>query len=224
LTPAVVLAEFPAQVVARDEAAKARVERLDVVILQVDLDEGLPVVVAVVHFHVVQHVAREIQVARDGQGFQLVHHVVAVLLEQQAVPVFQPGLRQVQARGVREVRRANQLALQVVGPAVQRADNRVGIAAAIEHQRLAMAANIGQQFDAVRIANQHAAFIFGRQRGKVADIRHHQLMADVTRAFLEQFLHFTLQQRFVKIDGDRKLRVGTRQLGVATQIGHPNPP
>jgi hypothetical protein len=149
---AVVAAEFPAQVVAADEVAQARMEGLDVVILQVDLDEGLPVVVALVHFDVVEHVAREVEVLRDRHLAQLVHDVVAVLLEQQAVPVLQRRLRQVQAGRVREMRRADQFALQVVGPAVQRADDVVGVAAAIEHQRLAVAADVGQQLDALRCA------------------------------------------------------------------------
>jgi hypothetical protein len=86
---AVLAAEFPAQVVAGDEAAQAGVERLDVVVLQIDLDEGLPVVVALVDFDVVEHVAGEIQVLGDGQVVQLGHDVVAVLLEQQAVPALQ---------------------------------------------------------------------------------------------------------------------------------------
>jgi hypothetical protein len=36
-------------------------------------------------------------------------------------------------------------------------------------------------------------------------------------------LQFALQQRFVKIHIDRKLRGRPRQLGVGSQIGHPNP-
>jgi hypothetical protein len=58
------------------------------------------------------------------------------------------------------MRRADQLALQVIGPAVQRADDVVGVAAAVEHLGLAVAADVGQQFDALRIAHQHAAFVF----------------------------------------------------------------
>jgi hypothetical protein len=37
-------------------------------------------------------------------------------------------------------------------------------------------------------------------------------------------LHFALQQRFVEVDIYRKLRARARQLGVGSQIGHPNPP
>jgi hypothetical protein len=64
-------------------------EGLDVVVLQIDLDEGLPVVVALVHFGVVEQVAGEIQVARHAQVLELVGDVDAVVLEQQAVPALQ---------------------------------------------------------------------------------------------------------------------------------------
>ncbi|WP_229513001.1 hypothetical protein [Massilia sp. AB1] len=49
-------------------------------------------------------------------------------------------------------------------------------------------------------------------------------MADVPRALLKQLLHLALQQRFVKVNVYRKLSAGARQLGVGSQIGHPNPP
>ena len=204
---AVILAELPAQVVAADEAAQARVERLDVVILEVDFDEGLPVIVALVDFHVVEHIAGKIEVFRDGQIFQFFHHVVAILLEQQAIPALQRRFRQVQARRLGEVRRADQFTLEVVGPAVQRADDVIRIAAAIEHQRLPVAAHVGQHLDAIGVAHEHAPFVLRRQGRKIAGFRHHQLMPDIARAGLKQLLHFTLQQRFVKIDVDRKLRV-----------------
>jgi hypothetical protein len=44
----VVGAELPAQVLAGDELAEPRMEWRDVVVLEVDLDEGLPVVLALV--------------------------------------------------------------------------------------------------------------------------------------------------------------------------------
>ncbi|WP_179119054.1 hypothetical protein [Massilia sp. KIM] len=40
---------------------------------------------------------------------------------------------------------------------------------------------------------------------------------------MKQLLHLALQQRFVKVNIYRKLS-GARQLGVGSQIGHPNPP
>jgi hypothetical protein len=100
----------------------------------------------------------------------------------------------------------------------------LGIAAAIEHQRLAVAADVGQQLDALRVAHQHAAFVLRLQGRKIALFGHHQLMPDVARTLQEQLLHFALQQRLVEIDIYRKLSARTRQLGVGSQIGHPNPP
>jgi hypothetical protein len=49
-------------------------------------------------------------------------------------------------------------------------------------------------------------------------------VTDVTGALAEQLLHFALQKRIVKIDIYRKLSARARQLGVGSQIGHPNPP
>jgi hypothetical protein len=37
-------------------------------------------------------------------------------------------------------------------------------------------------------------------------------------------LHFALQQRLVEVNIYRKLRARASQLGVGSQIGHPNPP
>ena len=97
------------QVVAGDEVAEARMERLDVVVLEVDLDEGLPVVVALVDLDAVEHVAREVEVAHAER--REVARDVARAVEQQAVPVLQRRAAEVEARLVGEVRRAEQLAL-----------------------------------------------------------------------------------------------------------------
>jgi len=45
--------EFPIQIVACHEVAKAWVERLNVIVLKVNLNEGFPVVVAFVQLHMV---------------------------------------------------------------------------------------------------------------------------------------------------------------------------
>ncbi len=76
----------------------------------------------------------------------------------------------------------------------------------------------------LRVAHQHAAFVLGGEGGEIARLGHHQFVADIARALPEQVLHLALQQRFIKIDIYRKLRAGARQLGVGSQIGHPNPP
>ena len=62
-------------------------ERLDVVILEVDLDEGFPVVIAMMDLDVVEHIAIEIQIARGHHGLQHVGDVETVLIEQQTIPM-----------------------------------------------------------------------------------------------------------------------------------------
>lgn len=212
-----------AQVTAIDQTAQSRMKRLDVVVLEIHLDETLPVVVALVHFDVVEHVTGKIEFLRDREVFHDGGDVDAIAFEQQPVPVLQGRLRQVQARGFAEMRRADQRTLEVVGPAMQRADDVGGIAAAIEHLGLTMSAHVGQQFDAVLVADQHAAFVFPGQRGEVAGVGHHEFVAGVARAAAEQLVGFLLQQRLVEINGHRQLRIRARELGEISQIGHPHP-
>ena len=85
------VAELPGQVVAGDEIAQTWVIRRNVVILEIDLDEGLPVVVALVHLDVVELVAGEIELIGDIHAGQ-VDIGRARPLELQTVPVFQPSL------------------------------------------------------------------------------------------------------------------------------------
>jgi hypothetical protein len=85
-------------------------ERLDVVVLQIDLDEALPVVVALVDFDPVEDVVLEVEVARRNVGE--VAPDVALAVEQQPAPVGERRPAQIEARVVGEVRRAQQLSLQ----------------------------------------------------------------------------------------------------------------
>jgi hypothetical protein len=99
------------------------VERADVVVLQVDLDEGLPVVVHLVQLRAVVHVAGEVEVGLGAELRQRAVHVVAVALEHQAVPALHLVVVEVQAGIRREVRRAQQRAglralAGAVGPAM----------------------------------------------------------------------------------------------------------
>ena len=118
-----VATEFPGQVLAAHELTQAGVKRSDVVVLKVDLDEGLPVVVALVQQGAVVDVAAEIQLGCRSEPGEVVKHLAPVALEQQPFPVLQGVVAQVQARVLLEMRRADQLAVQVVGPAVQGADD-----------------------------------------------------------------------------------------------------
>jgi hypothetical protein len=181
----VVVAELPRQVVAADEVAQARVEGPDVVVLEVDLDEGLPVVVALVHLDLVEHVAREVQQRARPHRAEIGRDVAPVVLEHQAVPGPHRVVVQVQAGVLLEVRRAHQLAVQVVGPAVQRADDVAArVAAALQHHGLTVAADVGDEFHAVLRAHQCAAFAFLRQGIEVADLGHRELMPEVPRTVL----------------------------------------
>jgi hypothetical protein len=95
--------------------------------------------------------------------------------EQQAVPVGQGILVQVQAGIVGEMRRAHELALGVVGPAVERADDVLGVAPALQHLCLAVPADVGQQFDAIRVVDQHLAAVMEPvQYVEVAPLGGHQ--------------------------------------------------
>ena len=160
----------------------------DVVVLQVDLDEGLPVVVALVHLHLIEHVAAEVEIgARRRMRASRAAHVAPVVLEDQAVPVVQRVVVQVQAGVGREVRCADQLAVQVVGPAVQRADD---VVARLPRPRSITAWRWRQTLDisshAVRRAHQRAAFAFLRQGVVVARLRApHSSWPSIARPGLE---------------------------------------
>ena len=162
-------------------------ERRDVVVLEVDLDEGLPVVVALVQLDAVERVAAEVEVARraDARPARRRRRAAGCRagdVEHHAVPGLQRVVGEVAARVVGEVRRADQLAAEVVGPAMQRADDvAAGVAAAAQHHRLAMPAHVGDQLQALRRAQQGAAFAFLRQGVVVAELGHRQRVADVAR-------------------------------------------
>jgi hypothetical protein len=79
-------------------------ERDDMVVLEIDLDEGLPVVLALVDLDPVEHVVRKVEIA-DAEPRQVRAHVAGPV-EQEAVPVLDRRPAEVQARFVGEVRRA----------------------------------------------------------------------------------------------------------------------
>ena len=78
-----------------------------VVILQVDLDKSFPVVVAVVHFHVVQHIATEIEFGTRAQSRHIGRHITALAFKQQAIPFLQRVVVEIQAGVGGKVRRAD---------------------------------------------------------------------------------------------------------------------
>ena len=78
--------QFPLQIVAGDEVAKAWVKRADVVVLEVDLDKGFPVVIADMHFDMVEGIAGEIELLAWTHACQLSQHIAAVGFKQQTIP------------------------------------------------------------------------------------------------------------------------------------------
>lgn len=94
-------------------------ERRDVVVLQIDLDEGLPVVVALVYFDVIEHEARKVEMLPRAEPRKIARDVAPLRFEQQALPVLQRRGAEIQAGVVREMRCAEKLAVQIVRPAMQ---------------------------------------------------------------------------------------------------------
>ena len=190
-------------------------EGADVVVLQIDLDEGLPVVVAGVQLHVVERVTREGQLAGHPHARQVGRDVAPVVLEQEAVPLAQRVVVQVQRGVAGEVRRAQQLAAGRIRPAVDGAHDvaaRVALALALQvaapaqHQGLAVAAAVGDELDlALGVADQRAPVGLLRQGEVVARLGHRQRVADVARTGIEEQLLFALEQRCVEIGVDGKL-------------------
>ncbi|EFK95301.1 hypothetical protein LDC_2703 [sediment metagenome] len=210
--------ELPAQVLAGDELPEPGVERADVVVLEIDLDEGLPVVVALVQLDLVQHEAREVEVA--GRQFGQVSRHVARAIEHHAVPVADRRASEVQARLVGEVRRAEELALQVIGPAVDRADDVLRVALARQHQRLTVPADVRQQLDAVRVPHQRLRVVPRSEHAIVAGLGDHELVADVARRAREQQASLELEDAGIAVPGRGELRDGGAKMRGRGQIRH----
>ncbi len=114
------------------------------------------------------------------------------------------------------MRRANQLALVGIGPAVQRADDvGLGVAAPAQHDGLTVPADIGDQLDTLGRAHQGPAFALLRQRVVVADFRDGQCMADIAGPSLEDARLLALEQIGIEI-GALGIEIGAhRELGLA---------
>ncbi len=103
---------------------------------------------------------------------------------------------------------------------MQRADDVLRIAAAFEHDRLAVPADIGQQIDAGIVVHQHPGVIGPRQRVVVADVGHHQRVADVVGASIEQQAFFEREVLGIEVPGHRQLAARRQYLAQASYIGH----
>ena len=77
------------------------------------------------------------------------------------------------------------------------------VAPAIQHHGLAVAANVGYEFNpAFGVAHQGAAFGLVGQGVIVARVGHGQLVAHITRALAKERVQFALKQRFTEISGN----------------------
>jgi hypothetical protein len=100
---------------------------------------------------------------------------------------------------------AEELALQVVCPAVQRTDNRLRLAPALEHDGLAVPADVREQLDAVALVHQNATMVLMGERMEMALIGHHQLVANIAGARCEAGLALLGKKRLVKVSPNRQL-------------------
>ena len=124
------------------------------------------------------------------------------------------------SRVLGEVRRAEQLPLHVVGPAVQRADDVLGVAAPLEQDRLAMAADVRKELYPPAVPHQNLAVVHPGKRVIVARVRHHQLVPYVAGSGIEQQLLFQLEYLRVEVPGNGKLRSVGLECSRTGQVGH----
>jgi hypothetical protein len=100
---------------------------------------------------------------------------------------------------------------------MQRADNVLRVAATLQHGGLPVAADVGQQLDAVRVAHQHLRLI--AQHLIVAEVGYHQFMADIVGAAFEQHALFELQHFGVEIPAEWWLNLERGELIYVSDIG-----
>ena len=105
------------------------------------------------------------------------------------------------------MRRAQQFAFAVVGPAMQRANNIATrqFAGTFEDHGLAVTTDVGDQVDVAAAVDQRPRAVGQFECTKIAIIRHHQFMADVSRAVFEKNVHLTRINGVVEVPTDRKL-------------------
>ena len=144
--------------------------------------------------------------------------------EQHAFPVRQGRRIQAHARALGKVRRAEQPAFQIVGPPVQGTDDALGIAAPLKHDGLPVAADVGKQLRAAlfvaRVPYEDLRMVHPGEALVVAGVGHHQFVADVIRAGVEQVLLLEGEDFRVDVPGDRQLRARWLEAPEARDIGH----
>ena len=145
----------------------------------------------------------------------MVGNVSATGFKQEAIPFLQGVVVQVEAGVSSKVGRADKLARRqaslmiaaAVSPAVQGADDiAAGAARAMEqraltfeHDGLAVAANVGDELNALRVAHQGPSLLLLRQGVVVTDFGHAQCMAYIACPWLEKALHLAREKRRIKV-------------------------
>ena len=221
---------FPLQIGAGHELAETRVEGSNVVVLQIHLNKGFPVVGALVLDGTMEGVTRKIQIFcgfhAGKQGIQI-GVGCASAVKMQAIPRLNGVVAQIQAGIMVKMRGADQcaggaMARAVVSPAMQRADDIALclVTLATQHDRLAMAADVGDQLNAIWCVHQHAALMLLRQRVVVANTRHTQRMSNVGGRFREDFLLLGLKRGRIKVAGHMQRGGLELQTVCEAQVGH----
>ena len=230
----VVGGKLPAEIVAGDEVTQSRVEGRNVIILKIDLDEGLPVVIAGVHLDVVEDIVGKVEF-RPRKQVPDIPLCIARPFKEQAVAVLELEPLQIKAGLFVDLGCPEQFSGVVVCPAMQRADDvapavaqvavRVDVAGdvaglAAQHDGLAVATDVGEQLDAVIAAKENAPAAFGRQGAPVAWLGDEFFVPDINGGVPENTRLLACQQRFVKIGCDWKLGTRRRNMRHPTNVGH----
>jgi hypothetical protein len=104
---------------------------------------------------------------------------------------------------------------------VHRADDVLRVAAALQQQRLAVAAHVRKEVYAALAADERlAVFRPPTERDEVADVRHHQLVADVAGSLVEQESRLPREDLGVEVGGHRQLRAARCEAGGVRKLGH----
>ena len=151
-------AERPAQLVAGHQPAQAGVERADVVEVEVDLDEDLPVEGVVLDRHPLAPVAGEVEVVAQRPALQVLQQPPAVLgaAEDEVVPGPGGVAAQPVAGGRVHARRVAQRPVEAVAPRVDRAAQLPPEApAAVEEAGLAVRADVVEQRQPPVVVHEH---------------------------------------------------------------------
>src|SRR5437899_548426 len=118
------------------------------------------------------------------------------------------------------MRRAEELALQIVGPAMNRANDIARIALARQHDRLPMPADVRQELDALRVAHERLRVRAPRQRVVITRLGHHELVAHVSGGTRKQQPALGVEDARIGVPGNRKLWRSLPQPCGGSEVRH----